>query len=152
MRASLDIPLPSWRLPGAAPDVPAGFFDSRSGAFSPDIDIDISAETGVPGRGKKLYCRLCRTLVTDASQRFSFQGRPLHCRTNPAGITYYFACFHNVPGCAVYGPPTREHSWFNGYQWQIASCSQCGEHLGWAFTGETRFYGIINDKLVEEEE
>ena len=48
------------------------------------------------------------------------------------------------------GLATEEYCWFEGYTWQYASCSDCGEHLGWFYqSGEnSQFYGLIVDKLV----
>lgn len=43
-----------------------------------------------------------------------------------------------VPGTRIHAwrtaLSTAEHSWFPGYAWTIASCRECGQHLGWRFT------------------
>ncbi|XP_027051393.1 protein cereblon-like isoform X1 [Pocillopora damicornis] len=31
------------------------------------------------------------------------------------------------------GEAFEEHSWFPGYAWRVAVCSQCGVHMGWSF-------------------
>jgi len=43
--------------------------------------------------------------------------------------------FSRVAHASVWlqGRPTTEFSWFEGYSWQVAVCSECGEHLGWRF-------------------
>lgn len=42
--------------------------------------------------------------------------------------------FRRVRGLHLYGHPETQHSWFPGYAWTIAHCSNCGQHLGWRFT------------------
>lgn len=39
-----------------------------------------------------------------------------------------------VPGCfALANEESAEFSWFPGYAWTIASCGECGAHIGWLF-------------------
>ena len=51
--------------------------------------------------------------------------------------------------------PTAEHSFFPPLQWQMASCSGCHAHLGWAFSNEDEgrqniaFLGLILTHLRE---
>ncbi|XP_020895719.2 protein cereblon, partial [Exaiptasia diaphana] len=33
----------------------------------------------------------------------------------------------------LHGKAHLEHSWFPEYAWKIATCPQCGVHLGWSF-------------------
>jgi len=116
------------------------------------IMLDDEADAGESGKGRKLFCVVCSSPITDQNELFYFHGQGIHCRTNPAGISYTFSCFWNAPGCAVQGPLTSEHTWFAGYAWQIGSCRKCGEHMGWVFRGPDRFFGIITDKLVSRED
>ena len=76
------------------------------------------------------------------------QGKISHFRTNPAGLSYGFDCFQAAPGCTVIGTPSTEHTWFDGYRWQISVCKQCGEHLGWRFKGESQFFGLIHGRII----
>ena len=100
---------------------------------------------------KKLVCFICQNMITDESERIDVLGRNEHYRTNPAGYEYNFECFGEAPGCAIYGSPAMEYSWFNGYHWQIAGCKLCGEHLGWLFKGADRFFGLIKGKIIIEQ-
>lgn len=57
---------------------------------------------------------------------------------------------HVIPNSVqLHGRPSLEFSWFPGYTWQIATCGQCNQHLGWKFVaGEAsnlkpkKFYGL----------
>ena len=122
------------------------FLDSSSGISDPLAEVKQDHE--IPAEDKKLVCHVCLNLVTDESQRIDIHGKNTHLGTNPTGITYTFNCFAEACGCAVYGIPSMEHSWFHGYHWQISACQQCGEHLGWLFKGETRFFGLIQGRIV----
>lgn len=65
--------------------------------------------------------------------------------------------FATVPN-AVYlqGLPCTQFSWFPGYAWQIAACSQCHGHLGWKFTVAPdeqnlvpkKFYGLAGSRIL----
>jgi len=79
-------------------------------------------------------------------------GNHAHTRANPAGIRFTFGCFRDAPGCRCLGAPSGEHTWFAGCRWRIAACGGCGEHLGWAFSGEENFFGLILLRLVSGEE
>jgi hypothetical protein len=139
--------LRSGKLPVGLSPVPVYFLDRTSGM---DVPItDVSDKTGLSGKANKLVCHICVSRITDAAERTSIEGRNTHCRTNPAGFTYTFDCYINAPGCAVFGSPSREHTWFVNHTWQLAVCSQCGEHLGWLFKGESRFFGLIRGRVVE---
>jgi hypothetical protein len=129
--------------------IPVVLLDSAASLVDPEIDVKDTPET--PDLGKKLVCHVCQSQITDESERIHIQGKNTHLRTNPAGFTYYFECFEDAPGCAVLGLPTMEHTWFNGYRWQICACKKCGEHLGWLFKGENRFFGLIQGRIISVE-
>lgn len=127
---------------------PAMWFDAKSAKSQASArPSDQAAETPPAG---KLYCRSCRLEVTDESQRTSVAGEHVHTRSNPHGAIFCFGCFAGAPGCVVIGGATEEHSWFTGCRWRVAVCRGCGEHLGWLFTGERRFFGLILGRLVAD--
>lgn len=128
---------------------PGYWFDTTGS--DPERLTGDAAEVEEPGKGKKLYCHLCKHAVTDKGQRISFQGGHAHTRTNPAGYVYDFGCYQSAPGCRSLGSRTDRHTWFPGYAWQIGVCGNCGEHLGWLFNGPSRFYGLIVDRLISAE-
>ncbi len=129
--------------------IPWQLFDRPSGEDKRQAKTERREETAATG--SRLLCRRCRNPVTEAGMGIVFDGNHVHSRINPAGIVYDFACYRHAPGCNVVGPPVREHSWFAGYTWQIALCSRCGEHMGWRFRGEDGFFGLILDRLIEED-
>lgn len=102
-------------------------------------------------RKKNLLCRLCGEVITSEDNRVSINGAHIHTRQNPADVMFTFACFDTAPGCRVWGRATQDHTWFGGYNWQIALCAGCGEHLGWSFKNSSRFYGLIVERLTDKD-
>ena len=102
-------------------------------------------------RDELILCRFCRAAITSRQQLLHKHGKHQHRFTNPRGIHFQIGCFRSAPGCDIAGPPTDEYSWFEGYTWQLAKCSDCGEHLGWFYqSGEAeQFFGLIVDKLAD---
>ena len=100
-------------------------------------------------REPSLVCATCGHTITKESERIEMAGAHQHVCTNPQHVTFRIGCFGRVTGCGNIGPCTAEHTWFKGYQWQIAVCSHCTTHLGWRFTSANDvFYGLILDRLV----
>ncbi len=130
--------------------IPAYSFDSHSTAWN--ISSKSAMQAAKSGQAGKIRCKNCHEPVTDKQQGIDQNGYHIHHGTNPAGCSFDFACYQEAPGCAVVGPTSREHSWFEGYSWQIAICGACGEHLGWLFVGECRFYGLIIDRLLGDDQ
>ncbi len=130
--------------------IPCYWFDSQSAA--PDILTKKSRQPEDTGAASKLRCRYCLELITDKRESIRHNGSHVHHGTNPGGYSFEYACYREAPGCSEVGPSSYEHSWFQAYSWQIAICAACGEHLGWKFSGETRFYGLIIDKLVVDDQ
>lgn len=108
-------------------------------------------ESEIPGKEKKMICHLCLGIITSRDDLVSVLGSNIHSKINPAGFAYQFECYSSAPGCVVTGEPSAEHSWFSGYLWQMASCKKCFEHLGWFFKGDTRFYGLIMGRVIEQQ-
>ena len=51
------------------------------------------------------------------------------------------------------GAPSSDYSWYPGYSWTIATCTVCGDHLGWIFhspDNEVVFQTLIVTKLREK--
>jgi hypothetical protein len=107
-------------------------------------------------QGRRLLCSVCRQAVTSQGQRREVAGKSSHVCANPHGFVFEIGCFAKAWGCKGLGPQSTEFSWFPGYAWQIVQCSQCGSHLGWRFTAVQAegagFYGLILDRLVEEQD
>lgn len=112
--------------------------------------LDHLLESLDDANGELLICRCCNAAITRCIERISI-GISHHYRfTNPAGISYSIGCFRNAPGCSISGNLTEEDSWFSGYKWQLASCSECHEHLGWYYQGAKQrfFFGLIDSRLI----
>lgn len=98
---------------------------------------------------KALICKVCQLPITSSNESLEKGGKHLHTFFNPAGIVYEIGCFRRAPGCQVYGESSGEFAWFKGYSWQVAYCRSCQQHLGWMFSGDDAFFGLIANKLIE---
>lgn len=114
--------------------------------------LSTSLHEGLEGGGERIVCRACSHLITSARARIEVGGTHEHRKMNPSGITFHIGCFRHAPGAKGWGGAFTEHSWFAGHTWQIALCTGCDSHLGWAFeaTGD-RFYGLILNRLRAED-
>lgn len=108
---------------------------------------------------RAIVCAACQHPVTDEEAQIDVAGRHGHTCVNPSGYVYRIRCFRRAPGCVGVGSWSSLYAWFAGHAWQVACCSSCSIHLGWAFepeagaTGpENRFYGLIVDRLAEAEQ
>lgn len=101
-------------------------------------------------RKASLCCARCLHPVTEHSAYLELAGGHTHVFTNPGGITYELALYAHA-NCVIHGPATTEYTWFAGYAWQLALCSNCHEHLGWRYRklGGASFYGLIRQRLRE---
>jgi hypothetical protein len=101
-------------------------------------------------RRELILCRFCHAPVTTLHDEQEIAGSHRHYFVNPWGTAYLVGCFERAPGCDIRGSATRIHSWFPGFSWQVASCTDCGEHLGWFYQNgeQQQFFGLIIDKLA----
>ncbi len=99
---------------------------------------------------RRLLCVACGHPITTARSRTEVLGQHAHIFCNPAGVVFELGCFRDAPGAVASGPAEHFFSWFPGYAWRIASCGNCLAQLGWAY-GDADFWGLILDRLVEED-
>ncbi len=92
-------------------------------------------------------CAWCLNRVAHERDRFQFGGRDEFAFTNPAGIRFEIITFLQTLGCCQTGVPTLEHTWFAGHAWSFCQCDSCGQHLGWFYTGQHDFAGLIRDRI-----
>ncbi len=85
---------------------------------------------------KVILCAFCSSTITDANQIISVNGSHQHVFANPHGIIFETGCFKMCDGCIVEPIVYSEFSWFHGYNWQIAGCRRCHQHLGWFFISD----------------
>ena len=98
----------------------------------------------------EILCRVCKNKISSLDEMVSIDGHHRHTFTNPLGIVYEIGCFSAANGCMVLGSPTLEHTWFPGFSWNFALCSQCFSHLGWYYQSAGKsFFGLILKNLLE---
>ncbi len=98
-----------------------------------------------------ILCRNCLHAITRPADRISVDGLHGHTFANPHGVVFEIGCFRSAPGCAAIGLASEEFTWFAGHRWRVCVCAACLVHLGWRFAsgGESTFYGLILDRLIE---
>jgi len=98
----------------------------------------------------KIVCKQCQFHLTSSDYVIAVEGHHEHVQCNPHGNTFIFKCFSRVPGGLLSGEPTREYSWFTGYNWSFCHCQGCGQHIGWYFQNHhsDTFFGLIADKIL----
>ncbi|NQV55620.1 MAG: hypothetical protein HQ503_07155 [Rhodospirillales bacterium] len=94
-----------------------------------------------------LYCSACGHFITRVRWRISRRGDHEHTVFNQAGLLFRIACYADAPGITIAGQPSDEFTWFPGYDWTISCCANCSRHMGWKFTGEDVFFGLIASNL-----
>jgi hypothetical protein len=67
---------------------------------------------------------------------------------NPDSIPFEIITFSQTLGCHETGVPTIEHTWFAGHAWSFCHCDRCGQHLGWYYSGQHEFAGLISNRIV----
>ncbi|ELP86248.1 hypothetical protein EIN_112720 [Entamoeba invadens IP1] len=114
-------------------------------------------------------CKSCKeqgneTVFAKTNQIFSEKQKN---HVNQFGYTFSVTTVETADNLIEVSEPNPEFSWFEGYNWQIIVCVQCGTHVGWKFTqidrpeegeqneehnGHQRalFYGIRSDTYVIE--
>lgn len=95
-----------------------------------------------------LFCTACSHVIGHVQDRIEVQGSFEHTCTNPHGYVHRFGCHRDAPGCAIGGDRQAADSWFRGFHWRLASCANCGTHMGWLFDRqEAHFFGLILDRI-----
>lgn len=109
-------------------------------------DLSVELEERVElNRQIVVRCKKCAHDVTKAEHAAQPHE---HTFRNPAGYSFHVLCYSEAAGAGDVGIPTTEACWFPGYAWTFAICRQCNEHLGWWYTGEKRFAGLIATRLI----
>lgn len=127
------------------------FRPDKSGDSAPGDVTESRAEEESTDSGEYILCSNCRHIITYPAERIEKIGSHHHTFANPHGIVYEIGCFRSAGGCGYAGPISNEFSWFGGFSWRVAICSQCLTHLGWLFLSSDaeRFHGLILDRLLE---
>lgn len=96
---------------------------------------------------RAVVCRRCGASVAREEDRIEIGDSSLHTFVNPHGMVFRVTCFADAHGCVETGAPTLHYSWFPGCAWQVALCRACQTHLGWRFSGDDEFWGLIDDRV-----
>ncbi len=96
-----------------------------------------------------ILCGFCQSSITDTRNRIAMNGSHSHIFANPHGLVFEIGCYKRATGCLTSLEASPEFSWFSGYLWKIALCSNCSNHLGWYFFSNTSsFFGLIQENLI----
>jgi hypothetical protein len=93
-------------------------------------------------------CAWCLNRVANDKDRFSYEGKHEFAFSNPERMRFAIITFSQTLGCRQTGVPTLDHTWFPGHAWSYCQCDRCGQHLGWYYTGQHQFAGLIKDRIV----
>jgi hypothetical protein len=111
-------------------------------------DIETRTEPVPAGTAGDWLCAWCLNHVANERDRFKYGGKDEFNFTNPEGIRFEIITFLQTFGCRQTGTPTLEHTWFPGHAWSFCQCDGCGQHLGWFYTGQHDFAGLIIGRIV----
>lgn len=112
---------------------------------SPAAEVDATRDSS---SGRRIVCKSCGTPISHTGARIRVRGEHEHVCVNPHGIPFHLGCYREARVTSM-GAPTQEWTWFPGYRWQVAQCPGCTQHLGWRFTGEDLFYGLLLSRIAE---
>jgi len=121
-------------MPGSAPGNVETAAEPRPRTAAAELDGD-------------WLCAWCLNRVADERDRFQYEGKDEFTFSNPEGIRFCIMTFSQTLGCGQVGVPTLQHTWFPGHAWSFCQCDSCGQHLGWYYTGQYNFVGLIKARL-----
>ena len=110
--------------------------------------VEVSLASAVGEAENHWLCYWCHNRVAHEQDRFSYNGQDEFAFSNPSGARFEIIIFSDAHGCRQAGEPTLEHTWFPGYAWSYCHCHECGQHLGWYYSGPQEFVGLIKDRIV----
>jgi hypothetical protein len=115
-------------------------------AAEPELQPRVAAASG-SAEGDWL-CAWCHNRVANECDRLEVSGQNEFTFKNPEGIRFEIITFSQTYGCRQSGAPTLQCTWFPGYAWSYCQCAECGQHLGWFYTGPDDFAGMIKARIV----
>ena len=119
-----------------------------------DPKLDQLLEQDKQERQDFIYCAACSNVIARSSDRMEINGGHEHHCINPYGLEFHIGCFQEALGCAISGSPQAADSWFLGFRWRLANCSECRRHLGWYFDrrDDEFFYGLILQRIQHDKD
>ncbi len=100
------------------------------------------------GEAGDWLCSWCLNRVANEKDRFQYDGKDEFAFSNPERIRFAIITFSQTLGCRETGAPTLEHTWFPGHAWSYCLCAQCGQHVGWYYSGQHEFAGLIKARIL----
>ncbi|XP_037092411.1 protein cereblon-like [Pollicipes pollicipes] len=104
---------------------------------------------------KVMACADCEQPLASSDDVFAMSAEgPQSIFVNPHGDLHETLTLHRASGLRCITRPSTEYSWFPGYAWEIAHCTQCSSHMGWRFTAcreslrPTSFWGLCRRSLA----
>jgi hypothetical protein len=113
-----------------------------------DTLIESRTRTSTANAEGDWLCAWCLNRVANERDRFLYNGQDEFSFSNPDGIHFDIITFSPTLGCRETGVPTLDHTWFAGHAWSFCQCDECGQHLGWFYTGGHQFAGLIKNRIV----
>ena len=110
--------------------------------------LDVRTLPTLGAAGQDWLCAWCLNRVASETDRFKYDGKDEFNFSNPVGIRFEIITFSRVLGCDMAGAPTLENTWFPGHAWAFCHCDQCGQQLGWSYSGPQEFVALIKDRIV----
>lgn len=112
----------------------------------PEVGSRVAPATGT-AEGDWL-CASCHNCVANESDRVEISGQTEFTFKNPEGMRFEIITFSQTYGCRQSGVPTLQYTWFTGCAWSYCQCAECGQHLGWYYSGPNEFVGMIKARIV----
>ena len=123
------------------------FSDKQISEFNEELSQKIFTEEK---EKNDVLCRICKYNISSIDDMIEVNGSHQHTFKNPVGIVYRIRCFSSASGCMLIGAPTTDNTWFPGFSWNFALCSQCFSHLGWFYQSvQMTFFGLILENIIE---
>jgi len=104
-----------------------------------------------------VYCIACHQTIANLTDVIAMsEVGPSNVFVNASGYVHDMMTVKKVWNVQLQGDPTVEHSWFPGYAWTLAHCSNCLEHVGWLYTSTDnlliprRFWGLSRTSITHQ--
>ncbi|KAK1370128.1 ATP-dependent protease La (LON) domain protein [Heracleum sosnowskyi] len=102
-----------------------------------------------------IRCKNCQKVISKRSDMLVMSSMgPFGAYLNSSGYVHEIVTLLKVNGLSLVGHPSEEYSWFPGYAWTIAYCTNCECQMGWRFTATKKnlnlqsFWGIRSSQIA----
>lgn len=109
------------------------FFQKFTDAQFEQIQLKYLEQQHCEEKKDQILCKICQHGITSQNRKIEVNGRHQHIFSNPLGISYEIGCFSAANRCVNKGTASLEYTWFKGFIWRFALCSNCYAILGWFY-------------------